>query len=86
MQYVSLQVLNYYYYLWDRTGGVSPDKLFIGLPPSVRTSICQCMYGTMIRKAFGDEDKSDKAFQGFYRLLSTYISPYLYLKNSIICR
>ena len=81
-----LEVLHYYYYLWDRTGGVTPDKLFIGLPPSVLTSICQCMYGRMIRKAFGDDGIKDKDIQGFYRLLSTYITPSLYLKNSIICR
>nr|XP_018667906.1 uncharacterized protein LOC100185773 [Ciona intestinalis] len=81
------QVLNYYCYLWDRTQGVSPDYLLIGLPPSIRTSVCQSMYDPMIREAFGEGGAEiDKETQGFFRLMSTHIQPALYLKQSIICR
>ncbi|XP_076825494.1 uncharacterized protein LOC143471047 [Clavelina lepadiformis] len=80
------QVLDYYCYLWDRTQGVSPADLLTGLPPSIRTSVCQSMYDVMIREAFDEGSDIDKETQGFFRLVSTHIKPAFYLKQSIICR
>lgn len=85
------QVLNYYCYLWDRTQGVSPSYLLRGLPPSLRTSVCQSMYDDMIREAFGHaanegSEADKKETEGFFRLMTTRIQPRLYLKQSVICR
>lgn len=85
------QVLNYYCYLWDRTQGVSPSYLLRGLPPSIRTSVCQSMYDDMIQEAFqqGDKrgsDEDQKEREGFFRLVSTRIQPSLFMKESVICR
>jgi len=82
-----LQVINYYYYLWDRTQGVTPEKLLVGLPPCMQTNICQNMYGSMLKEAFvGKDVQLDQETEGSFRLISTHIKPQLFLKESVVCR
>jgi len=67
---------------------VTPHHLLEGLPPSIRSNVCYCMYSAMIKEAFGEEEESDKdkETQGFFRLLSTHIRPLFYLNQSVVCR
>jgi CRP-like cAMP-binding protein/voltage-gated potassium channel Kch len=84
------QVYKHYCYMWDRTNGVSPNELLKGLPPTIKTSVCQSMYIDMIKEAFDirtlDDFNNDKETLGFFRLVSTMIKPCLFLKGNVICR
>jgi len=83
------QVLKHYYYLWNRTKGVSPGELLTGLPPTIKTTVCQTMYNDMIMEAFDvnyNDCKNDKDTLGFFRLVATHIKTRLFLEDSLIVR
>jgi len=77
--------MNYYYYLWYRTQGVAPDNLLSGLPPSMRSTLCQTMYSPMIHAALDTKNFNEES-HGFFRIISEYIQSQLLLQNMIVCR
>ncbi|XP_077973712.1 uncharacterized protein LOC120347089 isoform X1 [Styela clava] len=84
------QVIDFYSYLWERTGGITPNDLFRGLPPNIRASLYHCMYDEMIRESFQTSDAiansniSEKDINRFFNLLSMYVHPQIFLAKTII--
>ncbi|CAH1786243.1 unnamed protein product [Owenia fusiformis] len=76
------RLIKYYEYVWVRTKGVDPEKIFDGLPISLWGDVTLSLYEDLISKV--------SLFQntevGFTKMLSRCIKPMLFLKGEYVVR